>query len=145
MVFGVAGPNDRLLDFGVQLLGLLIIPVGTFTFDFWGWPDVGIPGTLQRFSSFGSSARLAAELFDLIMQLIHSFIRKLMGLSLLLSDIVGPFVSVASHGVFEAFIIRTWQGHPVAILDSCRVGASHVFSFDPGQESGVSRPYFIGL
>src|SRR5699024_2212066 len=108
MVFGVAGPSDRLLNFGVQLLCLLIIPVGTFAFDSWGWPDVNLPGTLQRFSSSCGSARLAAKLFDLFMQLIHGFIRRSMGLGLLLSNILDPFVIVASHGVFEAFVVRTW-------------------------------------
>lgn len=38
MVFGVAGPSDRLLDFGVQLLGLFIILVGALAFDSWGDP-----------------------------------------------------------------------------------------------------------
>ena|SRR5699024_80104 len=108
MVFGVAGPSDRLLDFGVQLLGLFIILVGALAFDTWGWPNVGIPGTLQKFSSYYGSARLATELFDLFMQLIHGFIRRSMGLGLLLSNILDPFVIVASHGAFEAFVVRTW-------------------------------------
>src|SRR5690625_6290674 len=76
MVFGVAGPSNRLLDFGVQLLGLFIVPVGALAFNSWGWPNVDIPGTLQGFSSFCGSARLAAELLDLFMQLLHGFIRR---------------------------------------------------------------------
>src|SRR5699024_1316687 len=145
MVFGVAGPSDRLLDFGVQLLGLFIIPVGAFTFDGRYWPDVGVPGALQRFSSFCGSAHLAAELFDLSVQLIYSFIRRSMGLGLLLSDIVDPVVIVASHGVFEAFVVRTGQGHPVAVLQGCTGVAGIVFSFDPGQESGIADTLFFGL
>src|SRR5699024_9642142 len=118
---------------------------GAFTFDSWGWPDVGIPDTLQGFSSYCGSARLAAKLFDLIMQLIYSFIRRSMGLGLLLSNIVDPFVIVASHGVFEAFIIRTWQGHPVVVFQCCLGAAGIVFSFDASQESGVADTLFVGL
>src|SRR5699024_2047787 len=145
MVFGVAGPSNRLLDFGVQLLGLFIVPVGALAFNFWGWPNVDIPGTLQGFSSFCGSARLAAELLDLFMQLLHGFIRRSMGLGLLLSNLLDPFVIVASHGVFEAFVVRTREGHPVAVLECCPVGAGIVFSFDASQESGVADTLFFGL
>src|SRR5699024_12554592 len=107
MVFGVAGPSNRLLDFGVQLLGLFIVPVGALAFNSWGWPNVDIPGTLQGFSSFCGSARLAAALLDLFMQLLHGFIRRSLGVRLLLSNRLDPVVIVASHGVCEWFIIRT--------------------------------------
>src|SRR5699024_4037715 len=108
MVFGVAGPSNRLLDFGVQLLGLFIVPVCALAFNSWGWPNVDISGTLQGFSSFCVTARLAAELLDLFMQLLHGIICRLMGLGLLLRIVLDPFVIVASHGVCESFIIRTW-------------------------------------
>src|SRR5699024_9796523 len=108
MVFGVAAPSNGVLDFGVQLLGLFIVPVGAVAFNSLDCLYVDIPGTLQGFSSFCGSARLAAELLDLFMQLLHGFIRRSMGLGLLLSNLLDPFVIVASHGVFEAFIIRTW-------------------------------------
>src|SRR5699024_8583939 len=96
MVFGVASPSDRLLDFGVQLLGLLIILVGAFTFDFWGWPNVGIPGTLQRFSSFGCSTRLMLKLFSLFTQLAHGLVGRLVDVGLSLSCVAQP-VEVAER------------------------------------------------
>src|SRR5699024_9388494 len=145
MVFGVAGPSNRLLDFGVQLLGLFIVPVGALAFNPWRCPNVDIPGTLQGFSSFCGSARLAGGLLALFLQLLHGFIRRSMWLCVLLRSFPDPFVIVASHGVCEAFIIRTWEGLPVAVLECRPVGAGIVFSFDASKESGVADTFFLGL
>src|SRR5699024_12356719 len=116
MVFGVASPSDRLLDFGMQLLGLFIIPVGALAFDSWGWPNVGIPGALQRLSSFGCSTRLILELFNLFMQLAHGLVGRLVDVGLSLSCVAQPGGAAERGSACEACGSLTRASHPVAVL-----------------------------
>lgn len=145
MVFGVAGPSDHILGCSVLLLSLLIIPISAFTFNFRCWADVGIPGALQRLSPFCGSARLAAELFDFSVQLIHDLVSGLVLLCLLLSNCVDPFVIIASHGVFEALALSSREGRPVAVFQGCPVGAGIVFGFGPCEDPSVTCALFFGL